>query len=50
MHEHWLNTAGDCKVDLLEKKNSSYLAAEEDESLPWAAFLTPPCPNNALID
>lgn len=35
---------------LLEKKNSSSLAAEEDESLPWTALLTPPSPKRALIE
>lgn len=37
-------------MDLLEKKNYSYLAAEADESLPCAAFFTPPYPNNPRIE
>lgn len=36
--------------DLLEKKNSNSLAADADESLPCAAFFTPPSPKSALIE
>ena len=38
------------RFDLFEKKNSSSLAADPEESLPCAAFLTPPYPKSALIE
>lgn len=48
--EQLLRYAGVFKTLLLEKKNYSYLAAEVNESDPWAAFLVPSVPNRPLIE
>lgn len=50
LQETKINNNNTFKVDLFEKKKSSSLTAELEESLPWAAFFTPAYPNRALIE